>query len=336
MNLCMKKHLFGFLLFFTASSAMAQMTTGLTRIRDTSFSNPGAYRQAKKYHPNANLKLVEVFKLPTVQEKRDIKYCRVGNRDLALDAFYPKKKTKAPTPAILLIHGGGWRSGNREQHIPLAQRLADLGYACFTVEYRLSTEALYPAAVHDLKSAVRWVRANAKQFNLDTAKITALGFSAGGQLAALLGATNKNPIFEGENCLSKVSSQVQAVVDIDGTLSFVHPESGEGNDAKGISAATYWFGYPKKEKIALWEEASPLNQVGPTAPPFLFINSSVDRMHAGRDDFRKILDQHQIYSEVHTFPDSPHTFPLFDPWFEPMVKYIDTFLKKVYAPKKKA
>ncbi|HEY0176848.1 MAG TPA: alpha/beta hydrolase, partial [Pedobacter sp.] len=126
------------------------------------------------------------------------------------------------------------------------------------------------------------------------------------------------------------SSKVQAVIDIDGTLSFVHPESGEGNDSRSISAATYWFGYPRKEKPELWEEASPLTYAGKDTPPFLFVNSSIDRMHAGRNDLIKILSENGTYSEVHTFPDSPHTFCLFEPWFNPTVDYISAFLKKVF------
>ncbi|GAA4300185.1 hypothetical protein GCM10023183_10210 [Nibribacter koreensis] len=307
------------------------MTSGLTGKTDTSFSNASAYRQAVKKHPG--IQLITEFELPSVKEKRNITYRKIGSRKLALDAFYPKKSNKEKTPAILIIHGGGWRSGHRQQHIPLAQRLADLGYASFTVEYRLSTEALYPAAVHDLKAAIRFIKANANKFNLDTSKVTVLGFSAGGELAALLGVTNKNPAFEGEKSKDKSSSTVQAVIDLDGTLSFVHPESGEGNDSKSISAATYWFGFPKKDNPALWAEASPLTHAGKATPPFLFINSSVDRMHAGRDDFRKVLDQFNTYSEVHTFQDAPHTFPLFNPWFEPTLRHIDDFLKKVFSEK---
>jgi len=113
-------------------------------------------------------------------------------------------------------------------------------------------------------------------------------------------------------------------------LSFVHPESGEGDDSKRTSAATNWFGYPKKDNYALWEQASSLTHAGKHTPPTLFINSSVDRMHAGREDYIKILNQYNTYSEVKSFEGAPHSFCLFDPWFEPTVKYIDEFLKKVF------
>ena len=206
---------------------------------------------------------------------------------------------------------------------------------CFTPEYRLSTEALYPAAVNDLKSALRWIRASAKKYNVDSNKIAVLGFSAGGQLAALLGVTAGNSKFEAGECNVRSSSAVNAIIDLDGTLSFVHPESGEGDDTKRTSAATYWFGYSKKENLKLWEEASPLTYVDKNTPPTLFINSSVDRMHAGRNDFLKVLEENNIYSEVKTFPGSPHSFPLFDPWFEPTLKYTDEFLKKVFGLKQK-
>ncbi|MBD0366375.1 MAG: alpha/beta hydrolase fold domain-containing protein [Flavisolibacter sp.] len=310
----------------------AQSTTGITGKPDTSYTTYSAYNSTRKTHPD--IKIVPEFKSPSVSEKRNIAYCKVGDRNLLLDVFYPKQKSKAARPAILIIHGGGWRSGNRTQHYPLAQRLAASGYVCFTPEYRLSTEALYPAAVHDLKSALRWIRAHAKEYTIDTNKIAALGFSAGGELAAFLGTTNNDPRFEEEDCNRNHSGTVQAIVDLDGTLSFVHPESGEGDDSRSTSAATYWFGYPKKENLDLWQDASPLTHVGKNTPPTLFINSSVARMHAGREDFRKVLDQYGIYSEVQSFPDAPHSFPLFEPWFEPTVHYTVSFLDKVFSNEK--
>ena len=321
-----------YLVFFVStgfySQIYAQSTAGVTGKPDTSYSINSAYRSTVKTHPG--IKIVKEFKSPSVTEKRNIVYCTSGDRSLLLDAFYPSANSKISRPAVLVVHGGGWRTGNRSQHYPLAQRLAALGYVCFTPEYRLSTDALYPAAVHDIKSAVRWMRAHAKEYGIDTGKIAVLGFSAGGELAAFVGATNNIVRFEGDGCELNYSSAVQAIVDMDGILSFVHPESGEGDDSRSTSAATHWFGYPKKDNPALWEDASALTHVGAHTPPSLFINSAVDRMHAGREDFRKVLDQHGIYSEVHSFEGAPHSFPLFNPWFEPTLKYVDDFLRKVF------
>jgi acetyl esterase/lipase len=324
---------FLFLFFITAiissTSVGAQSTAGITHKPDTSYTTYSAFTSSRKSNPG--IKIVPEFHSKAVKEKRNITYCKIGDRKLSVDAFYPSSKSKCNGAAIMIIHGGGWRSGNRTQHYPLAQRLADLGYVCFTPEYRLSTEALYPAAVYDLKSALRWIHANAGKYNVDTNKIAVLGFSAGGQLAALLGVTAGNAKLEGDESNQKYSSSVKAIVDLDGTLSFVHPESGEGDDSKKTSAATYWFGYSKKENPALWQEASPLTYVGKNTPPTIFINSSVERMHAGRTDFLRVLKENNIYSEVKTFSDAPHSFPLFDPWFEPTVKYTDEFLKKVFS-----
>lgn len=324
----MKRQYFSlFILLLTCSSAISQSTAGITGRPDTSYSSPGAYRSTLKDYPD--ISLVPELHSPLVAEKRNIVYCTIGARNLVIDAFYPKKK-KTNAPAILIIHGGGWRSGNRTQHYPLAQHLAERGYACFAVEYRLSTEALYPAAVHDLKAAIRWIRMNGTRYGANTSKIAVLGFSAGGELAAFMGTTNGDEAFEGKECNTGVPSKVQAIVDIDGTLSFVHPESGEGDDSRSTSAATYWFGYPKKDNYALWEDASPLKHAGKSTPPTLFLNSSVDRMHAGRTDYIEALKKYNTYTEVHSFPGAPHSFCLFNPWFNPTVNYIDAFLKKVF------
>jgi pectinesterase len=127
---------------------------------------------------------------------------------------------------------------------------------------------------------------------------------------------------------------VQAVVDVDGILAFIHPESGEGDDTKSLSAATQWFGTPKAESPALWQQASALTHVSAKTPPFLFINSSVARMHAGRDDFTRKLDAFGIYHQTHSFPDAPHSFPLFAPWFQPTLDYTAQFLDAVFKRKR--
>jgi acetyl esterase/lipase len=306
----------------------SQYLEGITNVRDTSFATFSAFKKTLKYFPNCTM--VPKMHFDFVKQKNDIVYCRYGKRKMKLDVFFDKNATKKQT-AIIIIHGGGWRSGSREQHHQMAQKLASLGYVCFTPEYRLSTEALFPAAIYDLKAAIRWVRENADQYNINPDQIVSLGFSAGGELAAFMGTTGNMPLFEGVVTNSNSKSQVNAVVDIDGTLSFVHPESGEGDDSKKISAGTYWFGYSKKENPKLWEAASPLSYVNAKTPPTLFINSSVARMHAGRDDYKKVLDANGIYSEIHEFENSPHAFCLFNPWFEPTIQYINTFLTKVFT-----
>lgn len=313
-----------FFLAIFSSPLMAQFNV----LRDTSFSVYSTFVKTKKNYPDISIANPATPK--GVKIKAGVIYANIDGRKLELDVFYPAKKSKRGYPAVLMIHGGGWRSGDRSHNTPTAKLLAANGFVAVSAEYRLSTEATYPAAIHDLKTAVRWIRANAPKYRVDTSKVAAWGCSAGGQLAALLGTTNGNVKMEGNGGLDGYSSAIQAIVDVDGTLAFIHPESGEGNDSKGKSAATYWFGFSKTERPDLWQEAAPLNHVSDKTPPILFINSSVDRMHAGRDDMIEKLNDWNIYSEVHTFKDAPHPFWLFNPWFQPTVEYTVSFLNKVF------
>src|SRR5688572_2249317 len=271
----MKKLGFAILFLAIAFFGSSQSTKGITGKPDTSYSIHSAYASTVKTNPEA--KIVNEFHSSAIIEEKNILYCVSGNRKFLLDAFYPKQKATGKRIAIIIIHGGGWRTGNRTLHYPMAQRLADFGYTCFSPEYRLSTEALYPAAVHDIKSAIRWVRKNARRFNIDPNSIIVAGHSSGGQLAAFMGATNGLKKFEGNGCELKTSSIANAVINLDGTLSFIHPESGEGDDSKKISAATYWFGYSKTEQPDLWKDAAPLTHAGNHSPPIQFINSGVAR-----------------------------------------------------------
>jgi pectin methylesterase-like acyl-CoA thioesterase/acetyl esterase/lipase len=306
----------------------AQRTEGVTGKPDTSYSISSAYAGTIKTNPEA--KIADEITFSNLVKEKNISYCKIGDRKLLLDVFYAKWKASPKRTAIIIIHGGGWRTGNRILHYQLAQRLAKLGYVCFTPEYRLSTEALYPAAVYDLKAAIRWVRKNAAKYNLNENRIVVAGHSAGGELAAMMGATNDIDSFEGDGCNKKISSRVNAVIDIDGILAFIHSESGEGDDSKRISAATNWFGYSKTENPDLWKQGSPLTHVGSRSAPTLFINSNIARMHAGRENFIDVLNYYNIYSEIKTF-NAPHLFILFNPWLDSSIVHIDKFLKKVFS-----
>lgn len=317
-----------FMIFLVTYNINGQSLKGITGKADTSYTTYSAWQQMKKKFPDVTI--VHEFHYSDVAEKKGIIFCTINHHNLLMDAFVPKEKSSKKRIAVIMVHGGGWRSGNRSQHYPLTQSLAHLGYVCFAPEYRLSTEALFPAAVYDIKAAVRWVKENASTYYVDTSKIVIAGFSSGGELAAFMGTTGNMPLFEGCDCDTGIPTNVDAVIDIDGTLSFVNSESSEGDDSKHTSAATYWFGYPKNGNEVLWEAASPLSYVSTKTPPTLFINSSLARMHAGREDYIHVLDSNHIYSEVHNVKDAPHSFCLFNPWFNPTVKYIDDFLKKVF------
>jgi acetyl esterase/lipase len=319
-----------FILF--AESLCGQKRNRMLAIpRDTTYSVPIVYRQIQREFPFA---VPAKDSLPFgVKEERNIVYATLpgtpyGKRKLHLDLFSPE--AKGIYPAVIMIHGGGWRSGRKEMQVPLAQQISARGYVTACVEYRLSPEALYPAAVHDIKAAIRFLRAHAEEYNIDPGKIAISGCSAGGQLAALAGMTGHIMKFDGNEGYNSYSSGIQAIIDIDGILDFTDPnESAKDNEPARRSAGAYWFGATFKESPDLWIEASPISYAGETTPPMLFINSSFPRFHAGRDSVIGILNAHCIYSEVHTIPGTPHTFWLFHPWFNQTVEYITSFLDKV-------
>ena len=258
-----------------------------------------------------------------INAEEDIVYKETAISKLKLDIYRPVFSAEEKAPAILLIHGGGWISGSKENQRIMAQNLAENGFLAITVAYRLSQEAVYPAGVIDLKDAIRWIKSNAKAYNIDSDKIAVLGTSAGAQLATLVGVTANSETYNEQD--EEISSEVQAIVNIDGIVSFIHPEASAEGKVAGL-----WLDGSRDENPKNWKEASPLEYVDKNTPPILFINSSRPRFHAGRDDMIKILNENNIYSEVHTLKDSPHSFWLLQPWFQPTLAYIVSFLNKIF------
>ncbi len=286
---------------------------------DTTYTVKSVYNKLKKEYPNVSL--VQPKKYENVKEQKEIVYLKINNRKLHLDAYY--NKTKKQNPAIIIIHGGGWKSGNKSQMENFAVEMASKGYSCFNIEFRLSPEAIYPAAIFDVKKAIQYIRKNATKFNVNPNKIAVLGCSSGGQMAALIGTTNENRNFEDDTIL-KNSSYVQAIINIDGILAFKHRESEEGK------VAGLWLGGSYEEIPTIWQQASPLNHTDKNTPPTLFINSSIPRFHAGRDDMIAILNKNGIYNEVQTIQNSPHSFWFLDPWFDETIVFTSQFLDKVF------
>lgn len=289
---------------------------------DTSYTVFSTYNKEIKKFPF--IEIVKERKYKNLDFSLDIVYNSLDSRELHLDAYY--KKGKKPQPAVILIHGGGWKSGNKSQMKIFAQEIASKGYSCFSIEYRLSPEAQYPAAIFDVKNAIKYIKANAKKFNVNPDKVAVLGCSSGGQMAALIGTTNNNLEFESPSGINENAS-VQAIIDLDGILAFKHPESEEGK------VASLWLGGSFDEKPEIWKQASALNHASASTPPILFINSDMTRFHAGSTDMISKLNSYKIYSEVKNISNSPHSFWFFNPWFQPMVKYTVDFLDKIFKNK---
>ncbi len=215
---------------------------------------------------------------------KDIEYAKPGGISLKLDLYLPAKGL-GPAPLVVWIHGGGWYAGGKEEAKLGALSLMLRGIAVASVNYRLSTQAKFPAQIWDCKGAVRWLRAHASKYGLDPRRVAALGPSAGGHLSALLGTSSGVARLEGTvGGNLKQSSSVMAVVDFYGPTDFFK-EGGFHNSPS--SPESILIGKPLGEIlanlknpayakwVALVRDANPITFVDPKDPPF-YIAHGID------------------------------------------------------------
>ena len=216
--------------------------------------------------------------LPDVNIVRDVVYKRVNGRDLRLDIYSPKSITH-PLPVVLWIFGNRWSRGSKN-HPPRLNRILH-GYIVVSIDYRLSGEAPFPAAIEDCKAAVRWIRANAATYHFDPDHIGAWGHSAGGHLAALLGTSGGVAELEGTGDNSAFSSRVQAVCDISGPSDILQFYEAVSNSNDGMaridrSSIEQFLGGSVEQNSAKAIAASPTTYVSKDDPPFLIIHGEKD------------------------------------------------------------
>ncbi|MBN2329945.1 MAG: alpha/beta hydrolase [Candidatus Omnitrophica bacterium] len=205
----------------------------------------------------------------TVIEEVNIEYGKAGDKSLQLDLYRPKQSENS-SPAVIFIHGGAWKSGKRQDMKFYTVHFAERGYACATVSYRLSKEALFPAAVQDVKCAVRWMRANAPKYNIDPERIAVSGNSAGGHLSMMIGYSSDIPELEGEGGHAGVSSRVQAVIN------FYGPVDLTTDFAKKQGVVADFLGKTYEEDPRLYAFASPLTHLTRDDPPTLIFHGTID------------------------------------------------------------
>jgi acetyl esterase/lipase len=283
-----------------------------------SYTAETTYKKLVKAYPFIRIAGSEA---PTsVRAVPGLTYVERDGHALQLDLYLPARPKAGAVPGIVFVHGGGWRAGVRANFAPMAIRMAEHGYAAATISYRLSPEALYPAAVQDARAAVRWMRSHAG--------------SAGGQIAALAGVTAGLSRFDPDAGPGAVSSAVQAIVNIDGLSDFTSESARrfEDDPAKQPSSAGAWFGGRYAEKAELWREASPLYYVNAKTPPVLFIGSAQARFSVGREEMAARMRAVGVPGRVVLLPETPHSFWMFEPWIGPTVEatvgFLDEYLRQ--------
>jgi acetyl esterase/lipase len=202
----------------------------------------------------------------------NLEYSNPNDEHLQLNLARPSSGD-GPFPAILCIHGGGFRAGTREGYDALCIKLAEKGYVAATVTYRLAPRYKFPAAIHDTKAAVRWLRANAATYKINPERIGVMGGSAGGHLAQFLGVTAHMPRFEGDGGNLNQSSSVTCVVNFFGPSDFTK-SYGKSVDAGEV--LPLWLGGNLETARPLHIQASPLYWVTPAAAPTLCIHGTED------------------------------------------------------------
>jgi acetyl esterase/lipase len=205
----------------------------------------------------------------------NLSYREGSSRHWKLDLAMKKNTTGKPRPGIVVIHGGGWVEGDKSSFASREHGVqgnivdfAALGFVAVTINYRLSTEAPFPAALEDCKNAVRWMRAHAGEYNLDPDRIGAFGNSAGGHLAMLLGLVDKDAHFEGDGPYRDQSSLVQAVVSDSGPIDLTEQYR---HGALRQVVERFMGGPPDGDRAAAYRRASPADQINPRMPPLLLI-----------------------------------------------------------------
>ena len=266
----------------------------------------------------------------SVEMKTDLVYATYGSRELHLDLFLPKIG-EGPFPAVVYIHGGAWRFGSRVAFRRQAAHMATKGFVGACIEYRLSGEAKFPAAVHDSKAAVRWLRANSAKYNVNPDKIGAAGGSAGGYLVAILGTTHKVAALEGNGGSAGLSSRVQAVALFNPVTDFVRMAKEPGETEPGNKSIHQLLGATFSENPKLWARASPITYVDQDSAPTLFLHGTKDpywQYHQSVDMMER-LRAVGVHAEIFTAEGAVHAFFNRPPWYQPTLERMEEFFTKI-------
>jgi acetyl esterase/lipase len=273
-----------------------------------------------------------------IRAEMDVQYVPGGDVAQRLDLFLPVQPVDKPLPIIVWVHGGGWRGGSKAGCPGLG--LVPHGYAVASVEYRFSQKAVFPAQIQDCQAALRWLRANSKQYNLDPDHIGVWGASAGGHLVALLGTAGGKHAFAPVGGNEEQSDRVQAVCDNFGPTDF-NTVMQQAADDKNVTNI-FKFNTPSDPYSGLigvnlgsdkqkGEAVSPVHYVSKDNPPILILHGTWDALvpFAQSEEFTAALKAQGVDVLLQKLPGSGHGGPMFGkPSVNEMVlKFFDKHLR---------
>lgn len=230
-----------------------------------------------------------------------------GGQQLRFDFLKPA--SQKPTPLVIFIKGGGFRNIHKSRYLPQLLDLAKSGVAVASIEYRTSNVAAFPAQLHDVKAAARYFRAHAAAWNLDAEAFAVWGNSAGGTLATLLGATNGDPVSEGQGEHLEHSSRVSAVATWYGvTDALAMPDAGIPG-----SPLSQLFGVPSLQDSEQGRSLTPARYMGPDTPPFLIMHGDLDATVPCRQSeiLAAALAERHVPFEFYRLEGAGHSFEQF-------------------------
>lgn len=245
---------------------------------------------------------------------RDVLFASPGGHKLRMDLYVPK--TAKPAPVVLWIFGGCWRFGSKGYHVNVRD-LTSAGIAVASIQYRMSNTAVYPAQLEDCRAAAQWLRDNGARYGIDAKRMGASGESSGGQLAAVLGAT------EGK-------SRIQAVCALYPVTDLIELGSLYEKRSMGLTLIEKLLGGHMEQKLELAAEASPINYVNPTLPPFLIIHGDRDRIIPPEHSewFFEALAEAGVEAQFIVASDKGHWFRLDNEQFAEVARFFHSHLAR--------
>ena len=266
-------------------------------------------------------------KLQEIESHMGLTYAKYGDLSLQLDLYKPKN-AQEKLPTMVCIHGGGWVKGARHNIANMAKAYAAEGFVAVTISYRLTGVAKFPANIRDCKAAVRWLRAHADKYGIDSDKIAATGSSAGGHLAALLATSAGVKEFEGDGGNSEFSSAIQLAIPIGAQTNFLSQriiEKSENDTVKRLYPML--LGGPYSTHPEMYKKASPITYLDKQDPPMLFISGEKDDPSTHAEKFRTKMSELGLASNYKGIYDAPHACLTRQAWFDDIMQASINFLQ---------